>query len=128
MAQAPQVKEDRSLGELLSQLTQDVVTLVRQEMTLAKAEMGQKAADIGKQLGLLAFGGALAYAGVLAMVAALVLVLANAGMPMWAAALLSGIIVAAVGGLLVMKGINAIRKQDFAPRQTLETLKEIQHG
>ena len=128
MALESQAKEDRSLGELLSQLTQDVVSLVRQEMTLAKAEMSQKAADVGKQLGLLMFGGALAYAGVLALVAALVLVLAKAGIPMWAAALLSGIIVSAVGGLLVMKGINAIRKQDLAPRQTLETLKEIQHG
>lgn len=128
MAQAQPAKEDRSLGELLSQLTQDVVTLVRQELTLAKAEMSQKFGDIGKQLGLLMFGGALAYAGVLALVAALVLALANAGMQPWLAALLSGIIVSAIGGLLVMKGINAIRKQDLTPRQTMETLKEIQHG
>jgi hypothetical protein len=128
MAQAPQVKDDRSLGELLSQLTHDVVTLVRQELTLAKAEMSQKVAGVGTQLGLLAFGGALAYAGVLSLVAALVLGLIQAGMQPWLAALLSGIIVSAVGGMLVMKGINTIRKQDFTPRQTLETLKEIQHG
>jgi hypothetical protein len=124
----PQTKEDRSLGELLSELTQDVVTLVRQEMTLAKAELSEKASRIGKRVGLLAAGGALAYAGLLAIVAALVMLLSMTGMPMWASALLVGVIIAGIGGLLVKKGMDAIREQDLVPRQTLETLKELRHG
>lgn len=124
----PQVKEDRSLGELLSELTRDIVTLVRQELSLAKAEMSQKAATVGKQLGMLAFGGALAYAGTLAVVAALILLLAKTGLPLWVSALIVGVVVAGIGGMMVKRGIDSLREQDLTPRQTLETLKEIQHG
>ena len=128
MQQAQPAKQDRSLGELLGDLTQDITKLVRQELSLARAEMSEKAGNIGKQLGLLAIGGALAYSGVLAIVAALVLILAMAGLPYWASALIVGVVVAAIGGLLVKKGIDAIRGQDLVPRQTLETLKEIKNG
>lgn len=124
---AQQTKEDRSLGELLSELTHEIITLVRQEFTLARAELSQKASHIGKHLGVLAAGGALMYAGMLAIVAALVFLLALV-MPLWASALIVGVVVAAIGGLLVKKGLDAIRQQDMVPRQTLETLKEIQHG
>jgi len=128
MDQAQQPKQDRSLGELLGDLTQDITKLVRQELSLARAEMMDKAGNIGKQLGLLAIGGALAYSGVLAIVAALVIVLATLGLPYWASALIVGVVVAAIGGLIVKKGLDAIRGQDLVPRQTLETLKEIKNG
>jgi len=128
MEQAQQSKQDRSLGELLGDLTQDITKLVRQELTLARAEMANKEGNIGKQLGLLAIGGALAYSGVLAIVAALVIIVAMLGLPYWASALIVGVVVAAIGGLLVKKGLDAIRGQDLVPRQTLETLKEIKNG
>lgn len=128
MAQlAHPAKEDRSLGELLSELTNEIITLVRQEFTLARAELSQKASHIGKHLGVLAAGGALVYAGTLTLVAALVCLLALV-MPLWGAALIVGFVVVAIGGLLVKKGLDSIRQQDMVPRQTLETLKEIQHG
>jgi uncharacterized membrane protein YqjE len=126
--QAPPAKQDRSLGELLGDLTRDITSLVRQEITLARVEMSDKAANIGKQLGLLAVGGALAYSGVLAIVAALVIVLANAGLPWWASALIVGVVAAAIGGLIVKKGLDAIKGQDLVPRQTLDSLKEIKNG
>jgi uncharacterized membrane protein YqjE len=126
--QSPPAKQDRSLGELLAELTQEITTLVRQEITLARVEMADKAGNIGKQLGLLAVGGALAYSGVLAIVAALVIILATAGLPWWASALIVGVVVAGIGGALVKKGLDAIRGQDLVPRQTIETLKEIKHG
>ena len=126
--QAPPVRQDRSLGELLAEPTLEITTLVRQEITLARVEMTDKASNIGKQLGLLAMGGALAYSGVLAIVAALVIVLANAGLPWWASALIVGVVVAGIGGLLVKKGLDAIKSQDLVPRQTLETIREIKNG
>lgn len=126
MHPAPQTsKEDRSLGELLAELTQEVVTLVRQEIALARTEMSQKAAHIGKQVGLLAAGGALAYAGLLAIVAAVVILLDRAGLPLWLSALLVGIVITGIGGILVRNGLNALKRQDLAPRQTLESLKAL---
>jgi hypothetical protein len=116
--------DNRSLGELLSELVREITTLVREEATLAKAEIGQKLARIGKHVGLVAAGGTVAYAGILAILAAMIILLAQAGMDLWASALLVGIVVAGIGGFLVWKGLDSLRREDLAPRQTLETLKE----
>jgi hypothetical protein len=120
-----QSRDDRSLGELFSELAQETSTLVRQEVNLAKTEMSQKASTAGKHLGVLAAGGALAYAGLLAILAG-VIALLNDVMPLWVAALLVGIVVAIVGYLLIRKGLDALKREDFAPRETIETLKEDQ--
>jgi hypothetical protein len=120
-----QSRDDRSLGELFSELAQETSTLVRQEVNLAKTEMSQKASTAGKHIGVLAAGGALAYAGLLAILAG-VIALLNDVMPLWVAALLVGIVVAIVGYLLIRKGLDALKREDFAPRETLETLKEDQ--
>jgi hypothetical protein len=45
-------------------------------------------------------------------------------MEWWVSALLVGVVVAAIGGYLVSKGLNALRQQDLTPSQTVETLKE----
>jgi VIT1/CCC1 family predicted Fe2+/Mn2+ transporter len=118
-----QGRDDRSLGELFSELTQETTTLVRQEINLAKAEMSQKASRVGKDVGFLAAGGAVAYAGLLAILAA-VIALLNAVMPLWLSALLVGLVVALVGYFLVKKGLDALKREDLAPRQTMETIKE----
>jgi len=116
--------DERSLGELFGDLTRDISTLVRQEATLAKTEITQKVSHVGKDVGMLAAGGAVAYAGLLAIVAAVIIGLANAGLPWWAAALLVGIVVAGTGGFLVQRGISALKQEDLAPRETIETVKE----
>src|SRR5688500_18127038 len=116
--------DDRSLGELFRELGSEIGALIRQEMTLAKAEMKEKATHLGKQLGFIAAGGAVAYAGLLALVASLVFLL-DALLPLWVAALLVGLVVAGIGGFLVMKGLQALKQADLVPRQTVETLREI---
>ena len=118
-------RDDRSLGELFTELAQETSTLVRQEVNLAKTEMSQKASRAGKHAGILAAGGALAYAGLLAIVAAVIVLLDNL-MPLWLSALLVGLVVAVVGYLLVRRGLDALKREDFAPRETIETLKEDQ--
>lgn len=58
MAQETVTKEDRGLGELLSELAGETSTLVRQEVALAQAELTQKAVSVGKNVGFLVVGGA----------------------------------------------------------------------
>ena len=116
-------RDGRSLGELFSELAQETSTLVRQEVDLAKTEMGEKASRVGKDVGFLAAGGAVAYAGLLAILAGVIVVL-DTFLPLWLAALLVGLVVAAVGYFLVKKGLDALKREDVAPRQTIETLKE----
>ena len=119
-----QHKEDRSLGELFTELSRETSTLVRQEVQLAKAEMTQKASQVGKDVGFLAVGGAVAYAGFLAIIAAVILALVAVGLAGWLSALLVGLVVAGIGGFLIWKGLNALKQEDLVPRQTIETLKE----
>ena len=117
--------DNRSLGELFSELAQETSTLVRQEVNLAKVEMSHKASRAGKQVGVLAAGGAFAYAGLLAILAGVITLLDNV-MSLWLSALLVGIVVAVVGYLLVRRALDALKREDFAPRETMETLKEDQ--
>jgi len=125
MMEITQTRDDRSLGELFAELTREIVTLVRQEAALAKTEMSEKASRIGKHIGMMAVGGAVAYAGLLAILAGIIITLAQqTEMEWWASALLVGAIVAAVGGFLVWKGLDALKHVDMAPRETIETLKE----
>ena len=115
--------DDRSLGELFSELSQETTTLIRQEVNLAKTEMSQKASRVGKDVGFLAAGGAVAYAGLLAIIAGVIALLALV-IPLWLSALLVGLVVAGVGYFLVRRGLDALKQEDLAPRETIETLKE----
>lgn len=116
-------RDDRSLGDLFSELARETSTLVRQEVDLAKTEMSQKASRVGKDVGFLAAGGMVAYAGLLAILAGVIVVL-DTFLPLWLAAILVGLVVAVVGYFLIKKGLDALKKEDVAPRQTIETLKE----
>lgn len=119
-----ETKGDRSLGELFADLAEQTGTLVRKEVELARVEMTQKATRVGKDIGFLAVGGAVAYAGLLALIATAVLGLGAAGIQLWLAALLVGLVVLGVGYLLIQRGISALKREELAPRQTIETLKE----
>ena len=95
----------------------------RQEIALAKAELTQKATKLGKNTAYLAVGGAVAYAAFLAVMAALIFALGEA-LPLWAAALIIGIVFGVVAAILIYEGINKLKRMNLAPRQTVETLKE----
>lgn len=116
-------QDDRSLGELFAELAKEMTTLIRQEMTLAKTELSDKASTAGRQIGFLAIGGAVAYAGFLALLAALGIILAIF-LPSWLAALLVGIVVTATGYALVQKGLSTLRQMELAPRETIQTLQD----
>ncbi len=116
-------RDDRSLGELFAELTRETTTLVRQEVQLAKTEMSQKATEAGKDIGFLGAGGALAYAGLLAIIAGVILALGEF-IPLWASALLVGLVVAVIGYFLVRRGLNALKQVKPVPEQTIQTLKE----
>src|SRR5690606_27894886 len=66
------LRQERSVGELVGELSSDLSLLMRQEMALAKAEMSQKMSVAAKQGGKVAVGGLLAWIGALALTAALI--------------------------------------------------------
>lgn len=116
-------KEDRSLGELFSELANETGALVRQEVALAQNELTQKAVTAGKNVGYLAAGGAFGYIGLMAIVAGIILILAKF-MAVWLAALVVGAVIVVVSFFLISKALATLRKMEFAPKQTVETIKE----
>ena len=115
--------DNKPLGDLFSELATEMSTLVRQEVALAKVEVGQKAKYVGRNVGYLVVGGAVAYAALLAIIAAIIMLL-DGVMPSWGAALLVGVLVGVVGWLLISKALSALQQAEMTPRQAVETLKE----
>jgi uncharacterized membrane protein YqjE len=115
---------EESFGQLLSELASDTSTLVKQEIALARVELGDKARKAGRGAGLLA--GAAVF-GLLALGAltALLIVALDAAMDLWLAALIVTVLWAIVALVLAQSGRSAVsRALPAQPEQTIETLKE----
>ncbi|HEY0593007.1 MAG TPA: phage holin family protein [Thermoanaerobaculia bacterium] len=115
--------DERSIGELLSDLTRETRTLIRQEIELATTELSEKAARKGKDLGMMAAGGFLAYAGALVLLAALVIGLGHLIGYGWAA-LLVGIVVTGAGAILILGARKDMQKTNLSPDRTKRSIKE----
>jgi len=117
--------DQRSVGELFGQLSQDLALLVRQEAELAKTEVQAKMSRLTTDLVSLATGGIVALIGALALAAAVVLLLIDPiGVTPWLAALLVGVVLGAIGYVMLQKGLRDLKGLDPTPRRTVESLKE----
>ncbi|RIJ46798.1 phage holin family protein [Clavibacter lycopersici] len=113
-----------SLGDLLGNVTKDVSTLMRQEIALAKAEIGDSAKKAGKGAGLL--GGA-GYAGLMAVFFLSVALMV--GLSYWFdnlawAAVVVAVIWAVIGLVMYLQGRKQLKTVQGAPR-TAESVKKI---
>jgi putative Mn2+ efflux pump MntP len=115
--------EERSIGQLFAELTEETRTLVRQEIQLARAELSEKVAGIGTDIGSMVGGVAVLYAGFLVLLAAIVIGLAHVIGPGWAA-LLVGIVTLAIGGWMVTRGLQDMKQRNLKPEKTVASLKE----
>jgi nitrate/nitrite transporter NarK len=115
---------ERSLGELLGQLSEQTTRLVHQELELAKAELTHKARQAGMGAGLFGGAGALGLAALGALTACLILAL-NAVMPAWLAALIVAVVYGIIALVLVRQGQARVKRAvPPVPTQTIETVKE----
>ncbi len=120
-----ELRQERSVGELFGQLTQDLALLVRQEAQLAKTEMQTKVSRATSNLVSLAAGGIVALIGSLAITAALILLLVDpVGLEPWLAALLVGAVMGGVGYFMLQGGLRDLKQIDPAPRRTVDSIKE----
>ena len=115
---------DRSLGELLKQLSEQTTRLVHQELELAKAELTQKGKQAGAGAGLFGGAGTIGLAALGALTACFILAL-NAVMPAWLAALIVGVVYGIIAFVLVKQGQAKMKAAGPpVPEQTIETVKE----
>jgi uncharacterized membrane protein YqjE len=115
---------EQPLGELFKQLSNDMSTLVRQELKLAQAEMTEKGKKAGIGAGLVGGGGVLGLLALGSLTACLVAALATA-MDVWLAALIVTVVYGALAAGLALIGKNRVSEAaPPMPEQTVETVKE----
>jgi uncharacterized membrane protein YqjE len=125
-APAPREADDpreRSIGELVKDLSSQTSTLVRQEIELARAELQQKGKVAGKGAGMLAGAAVFGLLALGALTAALIALLDKA-MATWVAALIVMALWAIVALVLAKSGQKALKQATPPAPQTVETVKE----
>jgi len=115
--------DPRSLGELFGELMNETRTLVRQEVELAKTELKENASWAGRNAGIAAAGGMTLLIGLLPILAGIVIALGHK-IGYATSSFIVGAIVAAVGAVLLMKGLKALKARSLAPQQTTAQVKE----
>jgi hypothetical protein len=115
--------DERSLKDLLADLTESVTTLLRQEIQLARAETSEKLTQVGVAIGAIAGGAILALAALIVLLQALVIGITEAGVPAGWASLIVGVIVAVIAYILIHKGTNDLKASNLAPDRTMSSLK-----
>ena len=119
----PPTQDERSVGELVQQLSQQTSTLIRQEMRLAQAELQEKGKRAGLGAGVFGGAGVVALYGLGALIAAAIMVLGTALEP-WLAAVIVGVVLLAVGGILALIGRSQVKQATPAkPEQALESVQ-----
>ncbi len=116
-------RRDQPTGELVSQLAEQVSTLVRDELALARAELVEKGKRAGTGAGLFGAAGVLALYGVggLLVTAAAALALV---WPVWLAALLVTVVLFVIAGVAALIGKKQVSEaMPPAPTAAVQSTK-----
>ena len=100
---------EQPVGQLVSQLSEQVSTLVRDELTLARIEMVEKGKKAGAGAGLLGGAGVIALYGLGALFVTIGALLALV-LPVWAAALIVTVVLFATAGIAALIGKNQVKQ------------------
>lgn len=115
--------ERSSIGEMLTDISADLSTLVRQEIELAKAELRQSAGKAGKGAGMFAGAGVAGHMVLLFLSIALWWGLGDKTGHGWSA-LIVAVLWAIIGAVLAVMGKKEIKQVQGVPK-TAETVKKI---
>jgi uncharacterized membrane protein YqjE len=115
--------EDRSLGQIVGDVAQDLSALVRQELQLAKTEVHQEATRAGRGAGLLAGAGVAGHL-LLVFVSLCLMFLLDNWMPIELAALITAAVWLVIALVLATSGKRALAQTNPALPETQRSLKE----
>src|ERR687895_804555 len=108
----PRTDDDRSVGELVNQLSQQTSTLIRQELRLAQTELQEKGKRMGIGAGLFGGAGPVGLFGIGTL------------LEPWIAAVIVGVVLLAVAGILALTGRRQVeRGTPPLPEQAIESAK-----
>ena len=126
-------RSETSFFGLVGDLKAETQALIREEVALAKTEMSEKMSCYAKNGVSVAIGGFVAYAGVIVLLLGLGALLGQLFMNMgWPPHLafgagwgIVGLLIAAIGGVMVMKALKTMSSSTLAPEKTIETIHEF---
>jgi hypothetical protein len=124
--------DSRPLAELVRELRDETTDLLRQEVELVKAETTEKASRIARNLTYMAAGGLIAFGGLMfllwAVTYGLMIALGEGGVSQdiapWLAPLITGLILAILGGAFMAKAAATLGSESLMPRHTLRSIQE----
>ena len=115
--------DNRTVAELVQNLSEQMSRLIRDELRLAQVELTQKGKRAGMGAGLFGGAGLVALYGVAALLAAVVMGLAEV-MPAWAAALIVAAVLFAVAAVMAVSGKKQVEQATPPiPEQATESAK-----
>lgn len=123
---------EESVADLLRDLRDESMVLIRQQVELAKAETSEKVSKAARNAAYVVAGGVITYTGVLFLlfglnflgVYGLVAAGLSEGIAVWLMPLIIGAIVTLVGALYVAKAIKTLKHTSLVPKKTTHSLKE----
>jgi uncharacterized membrane protein YqjE len=119
---------ERSVGDLVQQLSQQTAALVRQEMRLAQVELQEKGKRAGIGAGMFGGAGLVALYGVGAVIAAVIMLVATAIEP-WVSALIVGVVLLAIAGIVALLGRRQVEQATPPkPERAMESMQDdVEH-
>ena len=124
MTTTPNTTPERTLGQLVADATNDMSSIARSEIALAKAEITADAKQAGKGAGMFAGAGVMGFLGVVLLLFAVVYGLVAAGLSVWLSFLIVAVVLFVVAGILALVGKKAVSKVQGKPERTIVTTQE----
>lgn len=120
----PVADQEPSLGELVMGLTDDLTTLVRKEVELAKTELQENIKEGATAGGMIAAGGLVAYAGLILVLIALAIVLGQWLDSLWLGALIVGVVTLLLGWAILSAGRGQLKDVSLVPRKAISSVNK----
>jgi len=117
------INNERSFQDILQDIFKKLGQIVRDELRLARTELGAEAVRAARAGKLVAVGAVAAFLGAWFLLLCCVYALAVV-LPLWAAALVIGGGAAIIGGIALTAGVAKLRTINAAPPQTTESIRE----
>lgn len=113
---------EASAGQLLSQATEDISTLIRDELQLAKQDLAESGKRVGVGVGMFGLAGTLALYGLGALIATAILAIAE-GLAPWIAAGIVTLVLFIAAAVAAVIGKGSVSKAGDAPHERTESVK-----
>ena len=123
MDAAGRAVQERSTGDLVKQVTEQVSLLMRDELKLAQLEMTGKAKQAGQGIGMMGGGALIALYGVACLIACVIIAISHS-LQAWLSALIIGVALLIVATIVSAIGRNKMRQgSPPMPTEAVESVK-----